>query len=754
MKRLVSLLLRLLFIATTILPLTATAEGADLVANASFESSANGKAPDGWKSDAWGTNTRTFNYLNTGHTGTKSAKVEITKYTSGDAKWFFAPVVVKPGTTYNLSDWFQSSAVSSVDVVVKTTANKTKYLWQGNQAVSATWKQAKYSFKTPADAATVTVYHYIQKVGQLTIDDVSLNEVDTVVTPPTAPTVSVSAPIANATLSGTTVVTATAADAKAVTNVQFKLDGVNLGAADTTSPYSTSWSTTQATNGVHSLTAVATNSSNLTTTSIPVSVTVQNQTVPTPPTVALTSPSNGATVSGSTAITANATDVQGIASVQFKLDGVNLGVPDSAAPYTASWDTLTSTNGSHNLSAVATNISGLTAVSTPINVTVNNVVTPPYAGNLIPNPSVETSTSNIPADWIDGSWGTNTHSLTYEPNGYNSGHSLKAQITSYTNGDVKWLFNPVAVTSGTYQYSSYYQSNIATELDAMVTMNDGTVQWLYLAAVPASPGAWQKVTTQISVPAGAKTLSIFQALAGVGYVQTDDFSLTKYTPAQFSRGLVSLTFDDGWRSIYTNGLPLLKEYNLPSTQYLLTDTIDYPDYMTVAMMQAFKDQGSEIASHTVDHEHLTQLSSAALSTELMVSQNTLRSWFGGSVAKNFATPYGEYNPTVVNEIKKYYRSHRSTDVGYNSKDNFDIYNIKVQNITNTTTPAQVQAWVNQAMAEKTWLVIVYHEVTATAADPTYSVTPANLDAELGGIKQSGISVQTVDSALDEVLAQL
>ncbi len=272
MKRLVTLLVGLLFIATSLFPLATTAEGINLVANASFEMSANGTVPDGWKSNSWGTNTKTFSYLGTGHTGTKSAKVEITKYTSGDAKWFFTPVAVKPNTTYNVSDWFQSSVASSIDVVVKTTTNKTKYLWQGNQAASATWKQAKYSFKTPVDAATITVYHYIQKVGQLTIDDVSLNEVDGNVTPPTAPAVSISAPIANATLSGTTTVTATAVDTKAVTNVQFKLDGVNLGAADTTSPYSTSWNTTQATNGVHSLTAAATNSSNLTTTSIPVSV--------------------------------------------------------------------------------------------------------------------------------------------------------------------------------------------------------------------------------------------------------------------------------------------------------------------------------------------------------------------------------------------------------------------------------------------------------------------------------------------------
>jgi len=48
-------------------------------------------------------------------------------------------------------------------------------------------------------------------------------------------------------VSGNTSVTATAADNVGVVGVQFKVDGVNLGAEDTTSPYSFTWDTTAAT---------------------------------------------------------------------------------------------------------------------------------------------------------------------------------------------------------------------------------------------------------------------------------------------------------------------------------------------------------------------------------------------------------------------------------------------------------------------------------------------------------------------------
>ena len=92
----------------------------------------------------------------------------------------------------------------------------------------------------------------------------------------TPPTVSVSSPAAGASVAGTIPVNATAADNVAVAGVQFTLDGANLGAEDTSSPYSVSWNTTTATNGTHALRAVARDAAGNVTTSAAVSVTVAN----------------------------------------------------------------------------------------------------------------------------------------------------------------------------------------------------------------------------------------------------------------------------------------------------------------------------------------------------------------------------------------------------------------------------------------------------------------------------------------------
>jgi len=161
--------------------------------------------------------------------------------------------------------------------------------------------------------------------------------------------------------------------------------------------------------------------------------------------------------------------------------------------------------------------------------------------------------------------------------------------------------------------------------------------------------------------------------------------------------------------------------------------------------------GNEIAGHTISHPHLTTLSPTALDDELKLSQQTIQALTNLPV-KTFASPYGEYNGTTLNAIKSYYQSHRSTDDGFNSKDNFDPYTILVQNITVGTTIDTIKGWVDKAKADKTWLVLVYHEILD--GGDLYSTTPANLDAALSYIQQTGISVQTVSQALIELQNQI
>ena len=95
-----------------------------------------------------------------------------------------------------------------------------------------------------------------------------------------------------------------------------------------------------------------------------------------PPTVSVTAPSAGATVSNTVAVSASASDNVGVVGVQFKLDGANLGAEDTAAPYSISWNTAATTNGSHVLTATARDAAGNQTSSLGITVTISNVSLP------------------------------------------------------------------------------------------------------------------------------------------------------------------------------------------------------------------------------------------------------------------------------------------------------------------------------------------------------------------------------------------
>jgi len=95
-------------------------------------------------------------------------------------------------------------------------------------------------------------------------------------TDPTPPTVAFTQPANGATVSATTMLTASASDNVGVVGVQFKLDGADLGAEISVFPFSLSWNTSTAVAGAHSLTAVARDAAGNQTTSAAVAVTVDN----------------------------------------------------------------------------------------------------------------------------------------------------------------------------------------------------------------------------------------------------------------------------------------------------------------------------------------------------------------------------------------------------------------------------------------------------------------------------------------------
>jgi hypothetical protein len=194
----------------------------------------------------------------------------------------------------------------------------------------------------------------------------------TVQAPLVPPTVAITSPTHGATITETSVALAATADDSdgTVTRVVYYANGTAI-ATVTSAPWSATWSNVAP--GAYSLTAVATDSSNLSTTSEPVGITVQAPTVASnqPPTVAITSPANGATFTQNSNITlsASASDPDGrVVRVTYFANGSQVGSSTSNGSWTVTWSKVK--QGSYTLTAVATDDAGATTTSAPVSITV------------------------------------------------------------------------------------------------------------------------------------------------------------------------------------------------------------------------------------------------------------------------------------------------------------------------------------------------------------------------------------------------
>jgi hypothetical protein len=191
----------------------------------------------------------------------------------------------------------------------------------------------------------------------------------------TTPTVNILTPTSGSTVSNTVAVQVSANDNVGVTSVVLKVDG-NVIATTNIAPYNFSWNTAGLSTGTHTLTATATDAAgNSKISTIQVGYNTPAGADITPPSVSITSPTNGASVQATITVAASASDNIGVSSVSFKVDGAVVST-DNSAPYSFSWNTGTVAAGVHSLTATANDAAG-NSNSHTLQVTVNTTTLPP-----------------------------------------------------------------------------------------------------------------------------------------------------------------------------------------------------------------------------------------------------------------------------------------------------------------------------------------------------------------------------------------
>jgi len=419
------------------------AAGVNGVVNPSLETADqyNTGFPYCWVKSGSGTNTASYAQTSAAHTGSVAETVTISSYASGDAKLIVkqdlgqcAPSVV-PGDSYSVSGWYQSTSPTRFLLWYRDGNGGWHYWTQSPQfAASSGWSQAVWA--TPAVPSGATALSFgmnIQAVGTLTTDDYSL--------------------------------------------------------ADSGGP-------------------------------------------PTAPTVSLSAPSSGSTLSGSVNFSASTSSSVGISKVDYLVGGQVVATGTTGPSYTATWDSSTVGDGAVTVTARATDNGGNQGTSAPVAMTVSNAAS--RGGNMLANASLETATGGTTPDcWQLGGTGTNSYTWSRTSNAHSGSWAENVVISSYTSGDRKLVTSQGAnacsprITPGsTYSLGVWYQSTATAHIVAYYQNSSGS--WVYWTQSPAfaASSSWAHATWNTpALPAGAVALSFGVNIAATGSLTTDDYTM-------------------------------------------------------------------------------------------------------------------------------------------------------------------------------------------------------------------------------------
>jgi peptidoglycan/xylan/chitin deacetylase (PgdA/CDA1 family) len=403
----------------------------------------------------------------------------------------------------------------------------------------------------------------------------------------------------------------------------------------------------------------------------------------------------------------------------------------------------------YTLSAV--NSAGTTTKSVVVNVA-PVVVTPPPpppSNNLIQNGDLESGTTNAPTNWQGDYWGTMTPTFTYPVTGKNGGKAARTTVTNYQEGDAKWYFTHIPVSSHTmYQYTEDYLSSAVTNVTVEFKMSDGTFEYQWVQS-PAASSGWSTLSIPITVPTGAVSMTVLHALTSNGTLTIDNASLVAKTNNTFTQGMVTFAFDDGLLSQYQNALPILTSAGVKGGFHIITTEPASGDsaYMTWAQIKDVKAKGHEVGGHTRTHADLTTLGASQLQSEVAGSYSDLVAQ--GITPKAFLYPLGAVNEAVKTAVKNAgYTVARGSYYGQNDNE-ADHYNLFDIRLDKTSTLTKVQQQIDQAVADKRWLVFEIHDVLPSGGDD-FAISTSFFQSVVNYVKQKSAKVVTLEQGLAEL----
>lgn len=115
---------------------------------------------------------------------------------------------------------------------------------------------------------------------------------------------------------------------------------------------------------------------------------------------------------------------------------------------------------------------------------------------------------------------------------------------------------------------------------------------------------------------------------------------------------VLITFDDGYQDNYEHAFPILQQFGMVGSFFIITGMLGQPERVTESQVKEMDAGGMSIGSHTVSHRALAELSAEEAGRELQMSKETLEDLLGKEI-KAIAYPRGSYTPETIELGKRF-----------------------------------------------------------------------------------------------------
>jgi peptidoglycan/xylan/chitin deacetylase (PgdA/CDA1 family) len=354
-------------------PLLPPPSPGNMLRNPSMEQIGSSGTPTCWQRGGYGTNTAAWSDTSDAQEGVNAQRVDITSLSSGDRKMISPqdlggcapPTVV--GHTYLVQGWYKTNGMVRMVAYSRNSLGGWTWFAQGPTLASSAASYTHAAWTTPAMPAgstAVSVGFSLSSVGFLQGDNMSLNDNNAQdSTPPTTTTSCNGLACSTSWYKNAVSVTLAATDpspGSGVANIVYTTDGTDPTGSNGT-VYTGAFTLAATTTVKYRAYDVAGNAETVR------SIVLSIDTVP--PTATVSSPSSGATVTGTTYIVAGVRDNVAVVRVWFYLDGKALG-SRIVTPLQWKWDTTTTTKGTHTLYVIASDAAGNSTTSATTTVSV------------------------------------------------------------------------------------------------------------------------------------------------------------------------------------------------------------------------------------------------------------------------------------------------------------------------------------------------------------------------------------------------